>query len=1393
MILRTKTWSFAIFLCLFSGYLTYGQQIIRRNMNIMHGLSNNTINAIVQDKYGFIWIGTKEGLNRFDGKEFKVYKNIYKEEHTSGVNQIIALAFDLDDNLWVSCKENGVYKYEIEQNRFTKIDLDKYKFPTTYIRTITCDSQGNIWLGSNNSMFAKFEKTSQSWSTASLAENDTAEHIIPILKMREDVDGDIWLATSNGTYVVDSKSLNYQRIEVPLQDNWLNDILVSSDGNTYFFSTKSFVRCNKSGHFESKEILFLTPKKHFIPESILEVGGNTILISSNLGLFEIKKDELNFEDDSPLEMEVKDNLNFPIKMLYLDSFENIWVGGWHNGITFFNSTYLFNSFHFYKPEVVGEDPQNSVIRTMSSLGDDIWMGTDWNGIYSLNLKTGATKHFLNNKDDPNSIAANIIKCMYKPSEEELWIGSYGLVKYNARNQKFKYYRIDANSSRDIGVVDIVPFEKNKLLLATGGYLAIFDMKLEKVVNKIYLPQFTGRFIVCMEKQNDNSYWIGTDYGIYLYEKNKNQFRTYRNNKDDQTSLSHNFVQCFRTDSKGRLWIGTASGLNVYNPISDNFLTLDKSMGLPSNSVLSMEEDEDGNLWCSTNKGIFRINLAKISFSKEAIKEIPMYIDNFNTNHGLQNSQFYPRSVNKLEDGTLLFGAMNGINYFQPSQVNKKEQGLHLAFSDFKVLNESLEVQPEGEESILKQDINSTKKIVLDHDQSFVSVDYLAFNYQFPESVLYAYRLLGLEDDWQYVGNKTHADFNYLPPGKYTFQVKATLENKNWETDPIEISIEIMPPWYATIAFRLIYIVAIFVAIYLFIMIRTSTLRKHQKHLEAVVKSRTEELEGKNEKLKEQAEHLENKNKEIIAITEKLHQADQMKLRFFTDISHELKTPLTLILGPLQSLLSSKDLDLNAVKKLNAIKKNASRLLSLLNQIMEFRKIESNMVELQLEKGDVVACAKAVYDSFYEESLKKNISFEFESDQKVIGTFDQDKIEKILFNLLSNAFKFTKEHESITLKIVFIESMAASEEDKVVMVVEDTGIGIPEDELAQVFERFYTKNETKETGAIIGSGIGLALVKKLTEILNGTIKVESKLGEGTRFTVTIPLAVQGKRFSQNVLVNGYGDVNLDDTQVEPKIEITNKGAKILVVEDDEDLLEFLENELSEHFNVVSATNGSEGIDKATTELPDLVISDVMMPVLDGISMCDQLKQGWQTGHIPVVLLTARGKLNEKIIGLETGADAYIQKPFDLKYLLKYVDNILNNRKSLLQKFQQFEFDPGLVYVNSADNEFVHEIFEKINENISNNMFSVDTLADEMNMSRSKLYKKVLKITGNTIGALIREARLKRSAELLKSGRYNISEVATMVGFNDRPQFARSFKNFFGVNPKKFQETELATQG
>ncbi len=1325
-------------------------------------LSQNTVTDILQDKNGFIWIGTHNGLNKYDGARMVTY-DFDEQDSTSLSSGYIQVIFeDSKQTLWVGTKGGGLCKYNEDSNSF---DCFISKNLAAYLKfsnvlAICEDKDKVLWIGTENQGLISYNQ--ETGKIAWYGKNAKGNYRIPsneITSIIEDDELNLWVANSTeGLHLLDretEKFINFRHIpkdSLSISSNKVSDLIKGTSGKVWIVTRQGldWVDKNDDGKYIFHHQKIGEEKSNVIISVLEDKKANLWVGVENEGLYRIDlanhKTEW-FTYSATEEFCLQSN---SIWSLYEDNTGIIWVGTYNKGI--YKADTGTEKFLKFAHDLNSKYTLNN--NTVTSFAQDntgnVWIGTDGGGLNYWNVSKNSFVKFTT-ESTAQPLKGNAVLSLLIDSKNNLWIGTWGngvSLKRKGSNY-FEPFLLNHSRNDVIGKENIYSIVEDRAGIIWFGSFGSGLYRYNPLNNQIKGYNDTedsptgisSNFITSLLQASDENLWVGTVKGLNKVSiaNDKTRVKQYL-----QTEMGANLqggnliVNTIFEDSRRSLWVGTHKGLFVLDVQEEAFFKIGKKQGLPNENIKSIEEDSLHNLWISTNKGISKYSIATGA------------IENFTTADGLQAMEFFRGASLKLRNGTLLFGGVEGFNIFSPKGIKKNKFEPTVYLIDFKLSNHS--VKP-GPQSVLKKVIQSTKKITLPYNQNTFSFEFGMISFMQNSKNKFAYKLDGYDKDWQKIGSAREAFFTNIPPGNYTFRVKATNNDGVWSKHQVSLNIVIIPPWYATHLAYVIYAV-------LFIMLLALGYRTiiNRERLKAAL----------------QVEHIE---------LVKMQELDEMKSNFFANISHEFRTPLTLILGPLKSMFSSKK-----EKHIAMMIRNGESLLKLIDQLLELSKLESGGMPLEAEMDNVVEFLEPIVQSFLPLAIEKNITFIITMPPaKILLYFDKEKLEKVVTNLLSNAFKYTPESGKVTFKIKELEK-------KIVLSVEDEGIGIPENEKNLVFNRYYRVRDAKEKKRK-GTGIGLSLSKELVELHKGRIELESVEGQGTVFRVFL------KKGKQHLNPNDISEVSGEYTFQQQALFVAEKEGinkelndmeeaqeyQILIIEDNDDIRNYICEVLGYSYNLLEADNGSDGIKMALEQIPDLIISDIMMPGTDGFEVCKKVKEDIKTSHIPVILLTAKAKNKSKLEGFEQGADYYITKPFDPELLRLRVRNALHTRNQFRAKVlnkKTLQIDAGQVKISSRDKAFISQVIEIVEKNMNNSNFSVDELGRELRLSRTQLYRKIKGLLGQSVNELVRSIRLKKAAQLLKNSQMSIAEITYEVGFNDLQYFRDCFKKQFGVTPSEF---------
>ncbi|MDO6492713.1 MULTISPECIES: two-component regulator propeller domain-containing protein [unclassified Cellulophaga] len=1400
---RIQLLTLSLFLILTA--ITYAQNSLKfEHLTTENGLSQSDVNVIFQDIDRFMWFGTHDGLNRYDGYNFKVFKPNAENKKSISSNLIWKIIDDKKGDLWIGTTGGGLNYFNRETEEFTTYKHDPNddnSLKSNYVTVLFRDSSNRLWVGTVKgvSMVDLNEPTdSLKFKHYNLYQNSSRpiKNTNNVSSFFEDSKHQVWIGGING----------------------LSKLSRDNNGDIYFQSVNHLI------NLPSVNVKAIAEDSY----------GNLMLGTSN-GLYKYSP----YKDTNQIELLQEGTYN----AISINN-NHIWAGR-DNGLLEFS-----NISSTAKPELISvykydpKNPSNSLSKNaIKSLFIDhtgiIWAGANGGGVNKFDPHRKQFSH-IKKSLDPNSLSNDKVRAIFEDSRQNLWIGTEGgglnFLKKNNITKDFNQFQHFNNVNKIFAIEEIELKNKRKIFIGGEFSPGLYeidvtnDKKLSENDLKL-IPDISGSVFSILQDKEKNI-WIGTyNDGVHrwlinkdgstftkdILKQNNNQqyslpnniirdifedskgnkwfatgnglskltpeqqnsknpkFITFKNNPNDDTTLSHNYILTVFECKSGTIWVGTfGGGLNkliVNKDKTIGFKRYTEKEGLPNNVIKGILEDNQGNLWISTNNGLSKFNPTDESFQ------------NYDVNDGLQSNEFSELTALKTKEGQLFFGGVNGFTTFYPEEIISNKIKAETVLTNFSIFNKPVAI---GERIngrvILDKSINAIDKIKLKYSENNFSFEFAALHYAASRKNKYAYKLEGFDKDWIYTTSKNrYATYTNLEPGSYVLKIKASNNDYIWDETPIELKIDVTPPWWRTTLAKVLYVL---LAVVLLLAFRRYTIiRSAEKH-------------------KLELDHLEK---------EKHEEIHRLKLEFFTNISHEFRTPLTLIKGPLDFLLKKADTisPKEAKDQYVLMRKNTDYLLRLVNQLLDFRKMDHGKMSLNLSKNNIVEFLKDVGEPFQFLSRKKNINFKINvSNESILSWFDPDAVEKIINNLLSNAFKFTPENGSIKLDIFngkdFIKpadiDLNIDQSKYIVIQVKDSGPGIPAHRLQHIFERFYTDIGITTHVNTKGTGIGLSFTKNLVELHQGIIKVQSDSENGSTFYVWLPKdkeTYQEKKelnfhevFEENTFISkvdaeSHAISFMDDIIDQNMTRSRSKLPILLIIDDNQDIRSFIKKGLGESYYVYEAENGEKGLELAKKFIPNIVITDLVMPVMDGIEFCNQIKSTQETSHIPVVMLTAKTSQEKEIEGLKTGADAYIRKPFDLELLELKLSNILNDREKLRKKFnREITLQPNEVTVTSSDETFLQNAIEIVEKHMMNSEFSVEMLVKEMNMSRSNLYLKIKELTGLSSSEFIRNIRLKRAVQLFEKSDLSVKEIMYMTGFNTASYFSKCFKKQFGVVPSKY---------
>lgn len=1355
-------------LLIHSTFESFGQERRFVHINASHGLSHAHVTAVYRDERGFLWIGTESGLNRFDGYTIKVFRNDASDS-SSLFHDGIARIFKMPEGKMGILTSLGPCIYDPVTETFTRPSqgFKSSAIPNpANLKKVVPDNKGNYWfLTENDGLICYNEKSRKAISIKHLNRDTTSIESNNVTSIAQHPDGTYWLAHSNG--MVENITLGKYAVRVIKRINFFKDLRSSKqdrlhcelvtdrDGDIWVYPTNFDMGVAYLNRRQGK-ILHLgktygSPRlsSNMITGVVDDNNGDIWIATGQKGIDVLDKRRLSV---TPMSHAVENDHTLShnsITTILRDDDGVIWIGTYKSGLDYFHKNIkrfpLVNRYS--KPYGLPYEDINAFVEDRQG---NLWLGTNGGGLIYFDRRTGKFTTYRHDSKNPQTLSNDAIVSLCLDHKNQLWIGTFlgGLNCFDGK--KFTRYQHDPARPTNLpgrSVWEIFEDSQQRLWIGTlDGGLCLFD-QTTKTFSRYHHPNqraLYSTYVPTIFEDSKGNMWFGTPTGIDVLMKTSGAMVHFETEKNNPASIGNNDIFGILEDSKGRIWIGTRGGLSVWQPKSKIFINYTEKHGLPHNTILSMLEDEDGQLWLSTPNGL---SCATISSQRAGLQ---ISFRNYSEIDGLQGRQFNEDASHKTRNGELIFGGANGFNIFKPGELADNKLVPRLVFTDFQLFNRSLRPsQSPLDKLTLPASITTSPNIVLQASENVFSIEFAALGFVQPEKNKYRYKLEGFNQDWL----TTNADnrkvtFTNLDSGDYIFRVIASNNDGLWNEKGISLHVKVLPPFWRSPVAYVLYALAI--AVLLFAIRRLTQERERMKF--AILQTREE--------------------------AKRSQELDILKTKFFTNVSHELRTPLSLILAPVEKL-SKRAVDSHERKQFDLIQRNARRLLNLVNQLLDFRKLEMNEIRFHPSEGDVIQFIKDTVYSFSDLSEKKEIQLAFNSNVSALETiFDHDKLEKILFNLLSNAIKFTLGPGEVS---VSVDVRDESENNRVEIKVKDTGIGIPSEKHELIFERFF-QNELPDTIINQGSGIGLAITKEFVRIHGGSIRVESEAGEGSCFWVILSLKKLGRPIHEKV------NEPFPPLALSNKIQIEHESADrplILIVEDNEDFRFYLKDNLKLSYAVIEAATGEEGWNKTLAHHPDLIVTDIMMPGMNGLDFCRMVKSDQRTSHMPVILLTARSEEEQRLEGFEAGADDYIPKPFNFQVLESRIRNLISLRQNLHALFgSKNGIKASEIQITSLDQQFLKDMVLAIEKHVSDADFTVTDLARELGVSRSQLFKRVQTVTEKSPLEVIRLIRLQHAAQLLEKSQLSVSEIAYQVGFNNPKYFTRYFKELYHVLPSAY---------
>jgi len=1398
------------------------QNIKFEHLSIEHGLSHTTVRCVFQGSGGFMWFGTEDGLNKFDGYKFTRYRHDAADSTTLSNNEIRYIYEDLSDQLWIATAGGGINKFDHETERFIHYTYDRNNpasIPSNFTKSMTSfkyDDKEIIWIGTSQGL-SKFDPESEQFIL--FQHTDKKYPFSSVESTVVDSAGKVWIGTMrDGLHRFDPEIGRFTSFrhdpDSPhsLGNNRAYSLLMDKSGILWVGTTGGGL--NKFNPEDNRFIRYqnnpkdrLTLSNDWIA-SIYEDQSGILWVGTAVGGLNILDRQTekftSYIHDPGDPNSISDNT---VQCIFEDEGGVLWVGTWGgiNKIDPRKTKFTDIKHHPGDSNSLSGNWIWSICESNDEGKPSLWIGTKTDGLNKLDLTNGKIERIIHKPGNPNSIPSNYIFTLCNDRSGLLWIGTYGngLIKYDQKSKKYFLYKHEPDNPGSISgniILRVIEDSFGKLWIGTN---ARGLNRLDKETDQFswFLQNLT---IMDILEDKLGNLWIAGGMLIKM-DRETEQFTYYRHNPNDSSSISSNStLAIYETTGDGQqvLWVGTnGGGLNRFDSKSEKFKNYTIDDGLPSNVINGILEDNDGNLWLSTHNGFSRFNPRSEIFR------------NYDVADGLLSNKFNFRVCCKTTDGQMFFGSTKGVNAFYPDRLTDNLHIPEIVITDFQLFNEPVGIKknnntPDEDNYFLEKNISELRDIELSYRESIFSFEFAALDYAAPEKNKYAYKMEGVDPEWVFTdASRRFATYTNLDPGEYIFRVRGSNNDGIWNEEGTSINIVITPPWWRTNLAYAFYLL-------LFGSVVFATWRAQLRRIRVKQQLKMEHFEA-----------------------EKLREVDQLKSHFFANISHEFRTPLTLIKGPVKQIFDGEFAG-NLKEQCKMILRNSDRLLELINQLLDLSKFEAGEIKLQVAETDIIHYLKGMVLTFLPLAESKKVTLKFTSSENVLtGYIDRDKLEKIATNLLSNAFKFTPEYGKIEIKICrgmachaqinnVIPAKAGihkknwiphqvrddngekksqlpiTNSDFVEIKITNTGPGISSDQLDKIFDRFYQAGSTYKKDSE-GTGIGLALTKELVELCHGEIAVSSIPNKTTTFIVTLPITKEC--FKENEVVERMETADRRPQTEKPIKLIDNppdsgllspvfenqspasslRSPLVLVVEDNPDVTEYISSFMKNDFRLITTENGKEGLKKTLDKYPDLIISDIMMPEMDGFEFCQKVKSDERISHIPIILLTAKADLDSKIEGLEFGADDYVTKPFESRELQIRAKNLIEQRRKLRDKFSSLiDLKPEDISASSMDEQLLQRLLAIFEDHIEEPDFNLEHLSHEIGMSRTHLNRKIQAMTNLSTSDFIRTLRLQRAARLLRGASGTVSEIAYKVGFNNLSYFSKAFRKHFGKLPSDF---------
>lgn len=1315
--MNIKSIILAVVCVFFADFISYGT-VPRSNskmwLHINEGLTNNYIMSLSQDHHGGLWIGTEEGLNRFDGVTVRSFMKNSGVLSGNEINKVLPDRFS--DRVWVATQRSGisVFDYTEGTSMFLRHDkADSLSLPSDEVTDIEQDDQGRIW-------FTTYTKGAGCYDVVTgqitLYNPDNVEGLLnrSFRGLELGTDGRVFLASyGTGIAVLDpeSRTAVHYRHEpdnpASLPSNEISCLYKDKKNNIWVGTRKGlalFRNVTMDFHVFDK-------KNSGLPEgfimSVLLTKDNRLLVSPDYnGVWGMDISE-GVGKDSFERVEGMEELDrFSVRSMFEDDFGNLWIGSYGRGLMF----YSYNKDKFTN---ISDLTENSITGLAFMNDGRLVAGTDGGGVNILD------KDFVSVAESDRSVVDGSVLSVKEDSCGDIWIGTFYGSTLVTDNQFRPKKILDIPEVRDFQ-------EHGDEMWVVSGYRGLYriDRKTGTIISRYSAPEyFPENYLRHMIIDDEDRIWLGTlRSGLFVFDKDMNRIAVY--NTDN--GFPSNTINHIMMDSRKDIWVATGEGLVKFcEGRTEGYEHVDRVSGLRSQNIKAVAEDERGVIWFSTS-----LSICWIDSGHDNIHE-------YDYRSGIAEGNYAPAAVAVNDEGLICFGSTDGITVFYPDEIYDDPYFPSMHFSEVNIFDTDNPLENMNSTIIL----GSRDEITLKHWQNNFTVSFAVDNFAVADNVEYSYKIEGRDDNWYPADSHNEIVFRQLNPGNYKLLIRSRLTNEDWSSRIISLGIKVTPPIYASAVAIGLYVLAVISALlYIIRLYRSWVHRETDLKLE----------------------------KDTIV---RIREVNEERLRFYTNITHELRTPLTLIIGPLEDMCNDSSIPDNVRQKVSLALKNSHTLMALINKLLDFRKAETHNVQMNPIYADLSKTVDDIGTIFSEANTNRNVEIVSEIETGIMTRFDPEMMAVILNNLLSNAMKYT----ATGYVKIGLRTMKKDANDYVLLTVEDSGTGISKENQEKIFDRYY-----QVAGQAQGTGIGLALVKRYVKFHGGTISVESTLGKGSTFIVTMPLFISDMDESENAVVYNDGDKD------------TGHRPQVVVVDDNEEIRSYVKESLVGRYDVFTANNGAEGLKLISKHIPDIIISDIMMPVMDGIQLCANVKKDLRLSHIPVILLTAKNTIEDRSEGYEAGADSYLTKPFTSNMLHARISNLLESRRKIMSQFTEaISQDKAMEVAQSnyaaIDNEYLKQMTDLIEENISSENLDVAWLADKMNMSPSTLYRKLKGLIGISANEYIRKIKMRKAAEMLASGQYNVSETSWNVGISSVIYFRQCFKEEYGVSPSEYRKS------